>query len=518
MDEFKAETKTSYEMLCEPNVGFYIPPYQREYSWDKSKVARLFEDAGHGLRLLFEEKGSSDATAFLGTIIVIHDTRYQTVDPKVQGDLPKSVQVVIDGQQRLASIFLSNIYLHDFMVKAARKLKGNADEPHEWLYQQALQIQADFERTFGDDMPYGDDGFRWYPRMIRAYVDSWSRKGDKARYKSPIAACLRAYSSHLKENHAQDGTKLSKRLNEQRVYLRRSYARLELPDRRKFVAHLADAATFVARVWNGVPAAMNPPPLHRDIPQQDLTAMCFKVLRDASHHITVGPLLRFYSAIRSAASDDERTKAIGAFDTAVKAVTAFFALWRGSRRGTKNIDQQYRRLMHDGLPEEPTFARVPPFCREGAAAFPNIDDLRRALRHLLAAEKDTPLAGKEDWVRLAQASPVYESSTHLARFLLFAASEDAAPDPENAGLVKRARPGSAQMLNWVRWTSDLTVEHVWPRSRPKDGWDASLYAELPEMANCLGNLTLIPSSENSSLGNRNPPESKAMSLTAAAMP
>ena len=688
MDEFKAETKTSYQMLCEPNEGFYIPPYQREYSWEKPKVGRLFEDAGHGVRLLFEDKDSSDATTFLGTIIVIHDTRYQTVDPKVQGDLPKSVQVVIDGQQRLATILLANIYLHDLMAKAARALQGNGDESRVWLYEQALQIQADLERTFGQEVPFGDEEYRWYPRMIRAYVDSWSRRGDTARYNSPIAACLRAYSSHLRgprpsaftyyapqvngqegkkhniilaatkevkrqlkliaggqsENTemptlqsiasntsaqesltrapfpesvvdairaeaaadpqseycqymrvfifarfwldriamvyvtartedqafdifdalnttgepltafetfrpevmkaeglpkyeqspsrsamkevedvldvhhkadqkrkatdevllpfamAENGAKLSKRLNEQRVYLRRGYGRLQLSERRKFVTHLADAAAFVAHVWNGLTAGDNPPQLLNGVPLQDLTAMCLKVLRDANHHITVGLLLRFYSAIRSASPGDEREKAIAAFDAAVRAVTAFFAFWRGSRRGTKNIDQQYRRLMRDGLPEEPNFAAVPRLCRQGAAAFPNIDDLRRALRRLLAVAEDTHLTGKEDWVRLAQASPAYENSEKLSRFLLFAASEDATPDPESPGLVKRARPGTVPMLNCARWTSDLTVEHVWPKSRPKDGWASSLYNEPPEWVHCLGNLTLLPPSENSSLG------------------
>ena len=67
-DIFNTVPKSTWQVLCESGVGFYIPPYQREYNWDRSHIDRLFEDVGHGLRLLVESEGS---ITFLGTLIVI---------------------------------------------------------------------------------------------------------------------------------------------------------------------------------------------------------------------------------------------------------------------------------------------------------------------------------------------------------------------------------------------------------------------------------------------------------------
>src|SRR5262249_47739376 len=159
--------------------------------------------------------------------------------------------------------------------------------------------------------------------------------------------------------------KLSKRLNEQRMWLRREYAKLELPEKRLFVGQMADTAMFIANVWSANRAPLSQPALYPSATvDRDLVMMCLEVLRKAAHHITVAPLVRFYSRIRAAQTNGERTNAISEFEQAVKAVTAFFALWRGSRSGTRNIDSHYRRLMRDGSPATPGFDHVEPFCRQ----------------------------------------------------------------------------------------------------------------------------------------------------------
>lgn len=70
----------------EGNVSYRIPPYQREYSWQKAQWEELFED-------LVEAEGAH----FLGTIITLD----QTTDT-----LEGNILHVVDGQQRLTTLTL----------------------------------------------------------------------------------------------------------------------------------------------------------------------------------------------------------------------------------------------------------------------------------------------------------------------------------------------------------------------------------------------------------------------------
>lgn len=81
-DQYPVHTLFSHE----GNVLYKIPPYQREYSWQKAQWEDLFED-------LIEAEGAH----FLGTIITLD----QTLDA-----LKGSTLHVIDGQQRLTTLTL----------------------------------------------------------------------------------------------------------------------------------------------------------------------------------------------------------------------------------------------------------------------------------------------------------------------------------------------------------------------------------------------------------------------------
>jgi hypothetical protein len=86
--------------------------------------------------------------------------------------------------------------------------------------------------------------------------------------------------------------------------------------------------------------------------------------------------------------------------------------------------------------------------------------------------------------------------------MLLCASHDCVPDANNPGLVRRGVPGVAPLLTAEIWNNPmyLTVEHVAPQSRGT-GWDKA-FDEDQTISDRLGNLTLIPSLENSVLANR----------------
>lgn len=192
-DVFGAHPRSVWEYLCENGQGLYVPAYQRQYSWDRLKIARLFEDVCHGFTMLIDH---DDSITFLGTIIAIHDTQYLTVSPLVRGDVPSRVMTIINGQQRLTTLLLIITVLHEEIRTRAAQLKPDGQNDREWLSEECMKVVGRLAKTFEEDKDYGDSGFRFYPRMIRAYEDSWSRKKDKAEYNSPVGHYLHAYGHY----------------------------------------------------------------------------------------------------------------------------------------------------------------------------------------------------------------------------------------------------------------------------------------------------------------------------------
>ena len=189
---FNATPNSTWQVLCDSGVGFYIPPYQREYNWDRNHIDRLFEDVSHGLGLLVENK---DSITFLGTLIVIDRATLPDAD---KSQLPNNVRLVIDGQQRLTTILLMNICLHDEIRRRGTKFKEEDEKALKWLYYKAIEVENRLQKTFEEDMNWGEEGYQWYPRVIRAYDDQWSRLEEGAKYKSPIAEFIHGYSNHIR--------------------------------------------------------------------------------------------------------------------------------------------------------------------------------------------------------------------------------------------------------------------------------------------------------------------------------
>lgn len=222
-DYFNADPKSTWELFIEPGVGFYIPAYQREYSWDESNVERIFEDVVHGIQmLLMSEK--KDAVTFIGALIVIHDTKAETVHPYVKGQLPSKVLLVIDGQQRLSTLLIINAMLHEQLTIQSNELdelSDSKDEAIRWIKDEVLQVQRDLKKTIEEDYEIGEGKYRWYPRIIRAYDDQWSRDAKSAYYNSPIGAFLHGYGSFSRENSKQEYShKVSKNTGQHNIILR----------------------------------------------------------------------------------------------------------------------------------------------------------------------------------------------------------------------------------------------------------------------------------------------------------
>ena len=183
-DLFPTKTQRAWDFMVTNGQGCYIPAYQRSYSWDKKNISRLFEDVLQGICRTISRP---DTISFIGTIIAIHDKKYQTIMPIYRERVPSRVMTIIDGQQRICTILMSNIVLHDYIRRTIQQFEGRTETHLAWIHEKCTKLLADLRNTYLIDHIDRNNNYRYYPRIIRAYSDAWSYRQNEAKYESPIA-------------------------------------------------------------------------------------------------------------------------------------------------------------------------------------------------------------------------------------------------------------------------------------------------------------------------------------------
>src|SRR4051794_15805502 len=97
---FGTSSETLSAVFQLPGVGYYIPLYQREYSWDEENIEQLMEDICHGVEQLLAK---DEAIRFMGTVILVKEHNPAVnIQPQDNRALPPTINNVIDGQQRIS--------------------------------------------------------------------------------------------------------------------------------------------------------------------------------------------------------------------------------------------------------------------------------------------------------------------------------------------------------------------------------------------------------------------------------
>lgn len=193
---FNPETKSVYNYYQDPGVGFYIPLYQREYSWDKDNIDQLLDDLVNGVENL--SYGVKNEIRFLGTIIsvkVIDKRKIYPIDPK---GLPSTIENIIDGQQRLSTIALFSTLLYKNIAIYQKKLRPSNEE--EELFDHINEVcnfwKAKLLDIFSLDLQRGTPNRK--PKIIRGNKDQWTKDGDIAEnYVSDVASYLAQFINYV---------------------------------------------------------------------------------------------------------------------------------------------------------------------------------------------------------------------------------------------------------------------------------------------------------------------------------
>ncbi len=91
----KAEPEYLIELMFDNRRQYQIPVYQRNYDWKKDNCLELFNDVKNAYDL--------EKTHFLGTVVQVQQDEYNGIKR----------YIIIDGQQRMTSIYLFLKALYD---------------------------------------------------------------------------------------------------------------------------------------------------------------------------------------------------------------------------------------------------------------------------------------------------------------------------------------------------------------------------------------------------------------------
>ncbi|MFE7960381.1 DUF262 domain-containing protein [Streptomyces sp. NPDC057413] len=352
---------------------------------------------------------------------------------------------------------------------------------------------------------YQDSDAYAYMKAVQGYLDRFD-VGDKLQ--SATRDLLVTFAL------AETGKKLSKRLPDQRVYMRDTFERHKdsADDRSAYLRHLSDTAAFIGNTWEPLPNTSRTLPGLEATVMTDTVKLCLGFLNALNHTIAIAPLVRFYSEAVHADEGEAKTKRIAEFEKAIKAITAFTVFWRATRRGTGNIDSQYRAVMAgDSLTGMGPLARQWDF-PDASKPDPTVDAelLKKELAARLTHPKHGAIPNLASFLADASALPLYSISRPLTRFLLLAAYHDTIEDPENPGLIVQGKAGLASCFTADGWEDEthLTIEHIAPQ-QATSGWDQEFYSEK-ETVHKLGNLVLAPGAANTSLSSRPWTEKKVL--------
>ncbi|BBB58704.1 hypothetical protein UNDKW_0431 [Undibacterium sp. KW1] len=198
---FEADSESLYDFVSKNGRGLYIPPYQRDYAWDKANVERLIDDTVQGLNALL--KRPDESITFIGTIIAMNDAKKSTISPLVKNQVYGQVMTIIDGQQRLTTLLMLCLALLLEIETQWSKLKKSkitvSDETKGWIETRVNDMRGLLSQMLAERQNNGDREFRYFPKMIRAFIDTWSYEADKAVYNSPIAWLLFEYVKFREE-------------------------------------------------------------------------------------------------------------------------------------------------------------------------------------------------------------------------------------------------------------------------------------------------------------------------------
>ncbi len=293
-----------------------------------------------------------------------------------------------------------------------------------------------------------------------------------------------------------DASKIESHFSAQRKYLDKLYKTQKLyADKCSLIGFMGNYADFYKNVWVDYKGENNLPiEAIKSNAEADLASLLVLFLKQSNHRMSVTLLAYFYHDIL-----EGNPNSIPNFIASVKAISAFYILWR-SAYPNAGLDVAYRSFFKGGDKiDGSTYPKRDWISNKGGSL-----DIKEVKTYLFNTLTLKDIGDKTEWVKKASSYLGYDNAYHVCLINLLISAHDTIPDPNNVGLIKVGASNANPYLKLENWQStDLKeIEHIAPQKGMATGWDKALYDPATELFNSLGNLTLLPSKVNQSVGNK----------------
>lgn len=219
---FAPQNKSVLDFFQVMGLGYLIPEYQRDYSWDKEHVEQLLNDIALGVERLTDSTVANQEIRFLGTIIAVAQNPVVNKDPKGN---PTRVDMIIDGQQRIItiSILTSIIIKHLLSILASINVSS---EIREDVKETVRLWRKKLIHCICFDLNMGKPSLK--PRILRGGSDYWTADGEiDDAYHSELAYYQAHFINSYIECDINEDAKLNFPTCEGQGFYSQNYKRIE---------------------------------------------------------------------------------------------------------------------------------------------------------------------------------------------------------------------------------------------------------------------------------------------------
>lgn len=172
-NSFLTENRSVLNFVNQVGQGFYIPLYQRDYSWDVDNIEQLIEDISRGIFRISEGEDVSKEIRFLGTIITVVESNKQNIYPVDMQAVPSKIEKIIDGQQRISTIAFIATLLTKRLIEIKKKPRNDSNIRADVEEICDSWINQKLKWLFSFDLGRGKPTLK--PKIIRGAKDYWVR-------------------------------------------------------------------------------------------------------------------------------------------------------------------------------------------------------------------------------------------------------------------------------------------------------------------------------------------------------
>lgn len=447
------------------------------------------------------EKSYEDSEIFPNANEILENIKEEYIwsydRPEYSDDIKNSFPGYTSEQKRLCIAIQLLTFIHYFCRRACFTLIEPVSE--NWAFDMFQSLNASgtpltsietFKPLVVNDFDKSA-GSRFKGHNVEGFFDTVENLLDESTA-SKKAKLTNEFLTTLALCHDGNKSGMSTQFSSQRSWLNFAYnPKSTIEEKEEFVFRMHNLATFWRNVVHFKPQMNLGITLLEGLPDEDrkIASLNCLYLKDANHKMAYTVLSRFYAlVIRGVDGADKE------FVEVTKCLAAFFTLWRSSSSNA-GLDDVYRKLLRNN--DKDGYRGL---CWEGDAEKVKSIYVKDYLRKVLIDQK--AIVDFETWYKKARENFTFDKAKKVCQYALLIAFHDTIPDKNHPGLMKKGTKGQHEYLTPSRWASDdlRTIEHVAPVKPPEQSdWDSKIYER--DLFQSIGNLTLLPTSINSSIGN-----------------